>query len=189
MGTCVSDVPGLSYGTYVYSGNGVLSCLGGNSTGKFTWTWHRSDGSVIGNTVVGLDADDPAVITRVNGNNVAATTADTTGGSIIHPGRMEYTEQLIATDQTACATTGLNAQTGTSLGLTAQDTLIVCTSGNQTQRYSPGLTYARLIHVLGATHPGAFRWPLSVLLTHGLGTHQGDTTSAGRPRDVTPRDR
>ncbi|MFF3345362.1 hypothetical protein [Streptomyces sp. NPDC002779] len=35
-GNCVSDVPNLSYGTYVYSGNGVLSCLGGNSTGKFT---------------------------------------------------------------------------------------------------------------------------------------------------------
>ncbi|MGW0718080.1 hypothetical protein ACWD3K_25460 [Streptomyces sp. NPDC002778] len=118
VGNCVSDVPNLSYGTYVYSGNGVLSCLGGNSTGKFTWRWHDNDGNVIGSTVVGLDENDPAVVTRVNGNNVAATTADTTGGSIIHPGRMVYTEQLIATDQTACLLGGLNTQTGTNLGLT-----------------------------------------------------------------------
>ncbi|MEV8311858.1 hypothetical protein AB0P36_32165 [Streptomyces flavidovirens] len=67
---------------------------------------------------MGLDENDPAVVTRINGNNVAAATADTTGGSIIHRGRMEYTEQLLATDQTACAQDGLNTQTGTNLGLT-----------------------------------------------------------------------
>src|SRR5690606_38478891 len=38
-----------------------------------------------------------------------------------------------------------------------------------------------LIHVLGATHPGTCRGTPGVLLTYGLGTRQGDTTSAGRP--------
>lgn len=115
---CVSGVPGLSYGTYEYHGHGKLSCLGGDSVGQFIWTWHRSNGSVLGTTIVGLDANDLTVATRVNGNNVATTTAEADGGSIAYPSQMVYTEQLLATDELACLGAGLKTQTGTSLGLT-----------------------------------------------------------------------
>ncbi|GHH56662.1 hypothetical protein [Streptomyces candidus] len=116
VGTCVSDVPGLSYGTYEYNGNGTLSCLTGSAAGKSNWKWHKSDGTVIGTTVVGEEGA-LAVVLRPNGNNVVVITAKTAAGSIIHPGRMVHNEQLVATDQTACAQDGMKTQDGINLGL------------------------------------------------------------------------